>query len=69
MGYFRVARAGPNLVGNSDHRNQRRLVGLAPIQMPAAGQVIQFINEIANNELEEVFRRWYPLFRIEAQAA
>src|SRR6516165_4581004 len=37
--------------------------------MPAAGRVIQFINEIANNELEEVFRRWYPLFRIEAQAA
>ena len=25
--------------------------------------------QILNNELEEVFRRWHPLFRIHAQAA
>ncbi len=41
----RVAQERPHDPG--DQRNQRRLVHVTPIQMPAAGQVIQLVDEIA----------------------
>jgi hypothetical protein len=31
--------------------------------------LLQTRTKVLNNELEEVFQRWYPLFRIQAQAA
>jgi hypothetical protein len=31
--------------------------------------LLQTRTKVLNNELEEVFRRWYPLFRVQAQAA
>ena len=31
--------------------------------------LLQTRTKVLNHELEEVFRRWYPLFRVEAQAA
>jgi hypothetical protein len=31
--------------------------------------LLQTRTKVPNNELEEVFRRWYPLFRVQAQAA
>ena len=31
--------------------------------------VLQTRTKVLNNELEEAFRRWYPLFRIQAKAA
>jgi len=30
---------------------------------------LQTRTKVLNNELEGVFRRWYPLFRVKAQAA
>jgi hypothetical protein len=30
---------------------------------------LQTRTKVLNNELEEVFQRWYPLFRVRAQAA
>ena len=31
--------------------------------------LLQTRTKVLNNELEEIFRRWYPLFRPQAQAA
>lgn len=31
--------------------------------------LLQTRTKVLNNELEEVFRRWYPLFRVQAKAA
>jgi len=31
--------------------------------------LLQTRTKVLNNDLEEVFRRWYPLFRVQAQAA
>jgi len=31
--------------------------------------LLQMRTKVLNNELEEVFRRWYPLFRVQAQTA
>ena len=31
--------------------------------------MLQTRTKVLNNELEEVFRRWYPLFRVQAKAA
>ena len=30
--------------------------------------LLQTRTKVLNNDLEEVFRRWYPLFRVQAQA-
>ncbi len=31
--------------------------------------LLQTRTKVLNNELEELFRRWYPLFRVQARAA
>ncbi len=37
--------------------------------LQGAHLLLQTRTKVLNNELEEVFRRWYPLFRVQAKAA
>jgi hypothetical protein len=49
----------------------RRFVKLQQMHWSLRGAhlLLQTRTKVLNNELEGVFRRWYPLFRVQAQAA
>ena len=49
----------------------RRLVKKRQMHWTLRGGTLAFANraEVLNKELDQVFRRWYPLFRVEAKVA
>ena len=49
----------------------RRFVKRPPMHWTLRGAhlLLQTRTTVLNNELEEVFRRWYPLYRVQAKAS
>jgi hypothetical protein len=54
-----------------DHTGERRFVNKQQMHWTLRGAhlLLQTQTKVLNNEIEGAFRRWYPLFRVQAQAA